>query len=116
MTFWYFVHVDMDMEMEMDITHALGFQMRSAQTVHVLVEIHHLEAIELIGYRLDLLLLAGLDSFDARRVPLDICAWGLLVLAAGLDSAAGDFAIVDVLNPVVGHGASFDSCSAHLDA
>ena len=38
----------------------------------MLVEIHHLEAIELLGDFLDLLFLARLDDLYTRRIPSQI--------------------------------------------
>lgn len=43
--------------------------MRPAQTMHMLVEIHHLEAIELVGDILDVLLLIRLLDLDTLGVP-----------------------------------------------
>jgi hypothetical protein len=40
--------------------------------VVVLVEVHHLESLELIGDFLDLVLLARLDYFHALGVPFDV--------------------------------------------
>jgi hypothetical protein len=48
-------------------TYALCLQVRASQTMHVLVEVHHLESIELIADFLDLLLLAWLDGFNTFR-------------------------------------------------
>jgi len=90
--------------------------MRAAQTVHVLVEIHHLKTIELVRHVLDLFLLAGLDGFDAWSVPFDVYPRGFLILSAGFDGATGNLAIVDVLNSVVPHGACFDPCPVHLES
>lgn len=39
------------------------------ETVHVLIEVHHLEAIELIGDRLNIRLLVGLLNLDTFGVP-----------------------------------------------
>jgi hypothetical protein len=50
-------------------TYALGLQMGTAQAVVVLVEVHHLKAVELIGHFLDLLCLTGLDDFHAFGIP-----------------------------------------------
>ena len=44
--------------------------MRTTEAMHVLVEIHHLEAIELLGNLLNFLLLIRLDGFDALGVPV----------------------------------------------
>jgi hypothetical protein len=82
--------------------------------VHVLVEVHHLEAIELIGDFLDLLFLSRLDSLNAWSVPLYVCPGSFLVLSASFDRAAGELAIVDVLNPVMAHRASLDLGSVHF--
>lgn len=43
--------------------------MRAAKAVHVLVEVHHLEAVELCGDFFDLFGLPGLDHFDAFGIP-----------------------------------------------
>lgn len=43
--------------------------MGASETVHVLVEVHHLEAIELIGNSLDLVPLAWLDSLNTFCIP-----------------------------------------------
>jgi len=37
--------------------------------VHVLVEVHHLKAIELLGHGLDLILLAWLLELDTFSIP-----------------------------------------------
>jgi len=50
--------------------YALCFEMGAAQTVVVLVEIHHLKAVELIGDLLDLLFLAWLDHLHAGGIPM----------------------------------------------
>lgn len=44
--------------------------MGASETVHMLVEVHHLESVELIGHCLDLLLLALLDILDALSIPV----------------------------------------------
>lgn len=44
--------------------------MSATETVHVLVEIHHLEAVELGGDLLDLILLARLGELDAFSIPV----------------------------------------------
>ena len=54
---------------------ALRFQVSPSKTVHVLVEVHHLKAIELVGHRLDLFLLSGLNDFDAWCIPSDVGPW-----------------------------------------
>lgn len=43
--------------------------MGATQTMHVFVEVHHLEPIELIRDLLDLLFLARLDRLDAFSIP-----------------------------------------------
>lgn len=96
-------------------TYALCLQMCAAKTVHVFVEVHHLEAVELIRDFLDLLLLPGLNGLDTLSVPFDICAGCFLVLSASLHSAAGDFAIVNALNSVVTEWASFYLCAVHVE-
>jgi hypothetical protein len=95
-------------------TYALGFQMGSSEAVHVFVEIHHLKAVELVGHFLDLFLLAWLDGFDAWSIPFYIGAGSFLVLSTGFDGPAGDFAIVNVLNPMVADGAGHNLCAVHL--
>jgi hypothetical protein len=52
--------------------YALRLQVGASQAMHVLVEIHHLEAIELLGDRLNLLLLSGLDLLYAFSIPLHV--------------------------------------------
>jgi len=42
----------------------------------VLIEVHHLEAVELVGDFLDLLLLTGLDNFHAWSIPIPL-SWSL---------------------------------------
>ena len=49
---------------------ALRLQMGASKAVHVLIEVHHLEAIELIRDLLDLLGLARLLDFDALSIPI----------------------------------------------
>lgn len=43
--------------------------MGSSQAVVVFVEVHHLEAVELVGDCLDLLCLAGLHDLNAFGIP-----------------------------------------------
>lgn len=43
--------------------------MGASQAVVVLIEVHHLKAVELVGDLLDLLCLAGLDHLDAFGIP-----------------------------------------------
>lgn len=43
--------------------------MCASQTVVVLIEVHHLEAVELIRHFLDLLFLSRLLNLDSFRVP-----------------------------------------------
>lgn len=50
-------------------TYALCLQMGTSEAVHVLVEVHHLEAIELVGNRLDLISLARLDNLNTFCIP-----------------------------------------------
>jgi hypothetical protein len=88
--------------------------MRAAQTVHMFIEIHHLETIELVGDLLYQLFLPWLDRFYAWGVPFDVRAWRFLVLSARLDCAAGHLAIVYVLNPKVAYGAGFHLSFAHI--
>lgn len=87
--------------------------MRAAQAMHMLIEVHHLKAIELIRHLLDLLLLAFPDGLHTRSIPLDIRSWGFLVLAASLDGSTWYFSIMDILDPVMTHGARFNLCSIH---
>lgn len=75
--------------------------MCASQTVHVLVEVHHLEAVELVRDLFDLFLLARLDDLYAFSVPLDILARRGFVLTTSLDGAARNLAIVDVGDLVV---------------
>lgn len=44
--------------------------MRASQTVHVLIKVHHLEAIELVRDLLDLFLLSRLNDFDTLCIPV----------------------------------------------
>lgn len=46
--------------------------MRASQTVVVLIEVHHLETIELVRNLLNLLLLTRLDDLDALGIPADV--------------------------------------------
>jgi hypothetical protein len=87
--------------------------MRPAQTVHVLVKVHHLETVELIRDFLDLFLLARLDNLYALSIPLDILARCGLVLATSLNGAAGNLSIVDVRDLVVRDGTGYDVDFAH---
>lgn len=84
--------------------------------MHMLIEVHHLEAVKLLRNFLYRLFFSRLNHFNARIVPLDIRARCFLVLSTGLDSAAGYFAIVDVLDLVVAHWAGEGLSCAHLDA
>jgi hypothetical protein len=95
-------------------TYALCFEMRASEAVHVLVEVHHLETVELIGHCLDLLFLAWLNHFDTRRIPFDVCTRCFLVLTTSFDCAAGDFSVVYVLDLMVAHGACCDFRSIHV--
>jgi hypothetical protein len=88
--------------------------MCAPQAVHVLVEIHHLEPIELRRHLLDLLRLARLNHLDAIGIPLDILARRRLVLPTSFDGTAGDFAIMDVRDLVVADGASDDVGRTHI--
>jgi hypothetical protein len=82
--------------------------------MHVLVEVHHLKAIELVRNFLDLLFLARLDCLNTWSIPLDVCAWSFLVLSTSLNSTTCNFAIVDVLNSMLAHWACFNFCSVHF--
>jgi hypothetical protein len=53
----------------MGMAYSLSFEMGTSQAVVVLIEVHHLETVELIWDLLDLLCLAGLDDLDAFRIP-----------------------------------------------
>lgn len=53
-------------------TYTLGLQVSPSQAVHVLVEVHHLEAVELVRNLLYLLLLARLLDFDALGIPMRV--------------------------------------------
>lgn len=64
--------------------------------MHVLVEIHHLEAVELVRDFFDLLLLARLNDFYALSIPVDVFARRRLVLTTSFDSAAGNLSIMDI--------------------
>jgi len=50
-------------------TYALCLQMCAPQAVMVLIEVHHLEAIELVRHFLDLFLLARLNDLHAWSIP-----------------------------------------------
>ena len=67
----------------------------------MLVEVHHLEAVELIGDLLNLFLLARLNGFYALTVPLDVLARRRFVLTTSSDGATGYLSIVEVRNLVV---------------
>ena len=67
----------------------------------MLVEVHHLESIELVRHLFDLLLLARLYDFHPFSIPFDVFAWRRLALATRLDSATGNFSIVYVRNSVM---------------
>jgi len=89
--------------------------MRAPQTMHMLIEVHHLETIELSRNLLDLLLLIVWNVLNTRRIPLDVFTSSLLVLSTSFDRTTRYFAVVDVLNSVVPHGACFDLGSTHAD-
>jgi hypothetical protein len=65
-------------ENEWNGTYALGFQVCATEAVVVLVEVHHLEAVELVGDFLDLLCLTGLDDFYAGGVPVSLSSAAFL--------------------------------------
>jgi hypothetical protein len=88
--------------------------MRAPQAVHVLVEVHHLEPIELRRHLLDLLRLARLLHLNALGIPLDVLSRRRLVLPPSFDGTAGDFAIVDIRDLVVADGASDDIGRTHI--
>ena len=75
--------------------------MSASQAVHVLVEVHHLEAVELIRDLLDLFLLIRRNKFYALGAPFYVLARRRLVLTTSLDGATGDLSIVDVRDLVV---------------
>ena len=50
-------------------TYPLGLEMGASQAVMMLIEVHHLEPVELIGDFLDLFFLARLLNLDAFCVP-----------------------------------------------
>jgi len=89
--------------------------MRAPQTMHMLIEVHHLETIELSRNLLDLLLLIVWNVLNTWRIPFDVFTSSLLVLPTSFDGAARYFAIVDILNSVVPHRACFDLSSTHAD-
>jgi hypothetical protein len=97
-----------------DFTHALRFQMRASKTVHMFVEIHHLETIELIGHCLDHLFLARLDRFNAWRIPFNVCTRSLFVLTTSFDCTARHFPVVYVLDLMMAHRADPDLCPIHV--
>lgn len=49
--------------------YSLSLEMGASQAVVVLIEVHHLESIELIRYLFDLLCLARLNLLDAWGIP-----------------------------------------------
>lgn len=51
----------------------LCLEMRATKAMHVLIEVHHLKAVELVGDIFDALRLAWLFGFDAFSIPLDSC-------------------------------------------
>lgn len=53
----------------------------------VLVEVHHLESVELIGYRLNLLFLARLLNLYALGVPFDVFRVGHLACGMCVDES-----------------------------
>lgn len=98
------------------VSYTLCLQMSTSETVHVLIEVHHLEAVELSRNLLDLFLLARLLEFDAFGIPrtvesvwqrekradwiplpFDVAAGSRLVLAICLDCATGRLASVGVV-------------------
>jgi hypothetical protein len=83
--------------------------------MHVLVEVHHLEAIELIRYRLNLLFLINWDSFDVWCIPFDVSTRGLFASPTSLDCPTGNFTIMNVLNSMIPKWACVDLCSVHLE-
>lgn len=83
--------------------------------MHMFVEVHHLEAIELIRDRLDLLYLIGWRILNAFRIPLDVCSGRFLVLPTSFDCATRDFSIVDVFNLVVAHRACYNLGAVHVE-
>lgn len=82
-------------------SYPLCLQMCASQAVHVLIEVHHLEAVELIRNLFDLLLLARLYDFDTFSIPLDVFAWRRLVLSTSLDGSTWNLSIVYICNLVV---------------
>lgn len=50
----------------------LSLQVSASKAMHVLIEVHHLEAVELVRHGLYLFLLSRLSDFDARRIPADV--------------------------------------------
>jgi hypothetical protein len=87
--------------------------MCAPQAVHVLVEIHHLEPIELRRHLLDLLCLARLYNLDTLSIPLDVLARRRLVLPTSLDGATRDLSVVDILNLVVSDRTCNDISRTH---
>ena len=53
-------------------TYTLGLEVSPSQAVVMLIEVHHLEAIELCRNIFDLLLLLRLSLLDAFSVPSDV--------------------------------------------
>lgn len=69
----------------------------------MLIEVHHLKAIELVGHCLNLLLLVLWNNFDAFSIPSDVLSWSRLSLAICLDGAIGSFAGMNVVWNWAGH-------------
>jgi len=49
--------------------YSLSLQMGTSQAVHVLIEVHHLKAVELVGHGLYLVLLTWLLELDTLGIP-----------------------------------------------
>lgn len=64
------------MEWKGEGTYTLSLQVSPSQAVVMLIEIHHLEAIELCRYISDLLFFPGLSLLNALGVPLDVFGHG----------------------------------------
>lgn len=81
----------------------------------MLVEVHHLEAVELIGNFFDLLLLTRLNILHIFSIPSDVLPRRRFVLTTSLHGTAGDLSIVDVCNLVVRDRTSYNLYIAHGD-
>lgn len=94
-------------------TYPLSLEMCASQTMHVLVEIHHLESIELIRSFLYLLRLPIRYNFNTFSIPFDILPWSWRVLATSSDCSVSNLTTTDVLDLVMPSRASSRFLSVH---